>query len=130
MTLWSYSNNREWKQQVFKVFVQWEVVESSFFPEDQRVPREWAYMRGELVEAPELTDEQVDNIDAMIAFYKVEENQDKLDFDWLVTNENKRNVLRYNIPILDVPYLKVRKNKSQKPKEGSEAATRKGKEKD
>ncbi len=94
------------------------------------MPREWAYMRGELVEAPELTDEQVDNIDAMIAFYKVEENQDKLDFDWLVTNENKRNVLRYNIPILDVPYLKVRKNKYQKPKEGSEAATRKGKEKD
>jgi serine kinase of HPr protein (carbohydrate metabolism regulator) len=84
-------------------------------------------MKAELAEAPELSDEKVDNIDAMVAFSKIEENQDKLDFDKLVTNESMWNILGYNIPILDVPYLKVRKNKSQKPNEGSEVATRKGK---
>jgi hypothetical protein len=36
----TYSNNKEWKQQVFRVSGQWERAESSFFLEDQRVPWE------------------------------------------------------------------------------------------
>jgi hypothetical protein len=59
----------------------------------------------------------------MITFSKVKANEDKLDFDWLVTNKNMRNILRYNIPISDVPYLKVRKGKSQKPTDNSEVST-------
>jgi hypothetical protein len=31
---WSYSSNRDWKKQVFRVSGQWEGAESSFFPED------------------------------------------------------------------------------------------------
>jgi hypothetical protein len=62
-------------------------------------------------EAPELTDEETDNVDTMIAFSKDESNEDKLDFDYLVTDENMRNILDYNIPISDLPYLKVRKSK-------------------
>jgi len=65
----------------------------------------------------------------MITFSKAESNEDKLDFDYLVTNENMRNILGYNIPISDLPYLKVRKSMPQKPKENSEAVSRKGKEK-
>jgi hypothetical protein len=50
-------------------------------------------MKAELAEALELSDEKIDNIDAMIAFSKIEENQDKLDFDKLVTNESMWNIL-------------------------------------
>jgi len=71
-------------------------------------------------EAPELTDEQADNVDAMLAFAKAtpaKEASMVLDFDHLVTNENMRNILDYDIPIFDLPFLKVGKGKSQKPKE-------------
>ncbi len=108
---WRYSNNKEWKEQVFRVSGHWERVESSLFPGHQRVPREWACMRPKAAEAPELTDEETDNVDTMIAFSKDESNEDKLDFDYLVTDENMRNILGYNIPISDLPYLKVRKSK-------------------
>jgi hypothetical protein len=108
---WRYSNNKEWKEQVFRVFGQWERVESSLFPDHQRVLWEWARMRPEAAKAPKLTDEETDNVDMMIAFSKAESNEDKLDFDYLVTNENMWNILGYNIPISDLPYLKVRKSK-------------------
>jgi hypothetical protein len=86
---WRYSNNKEWKEQIFRVSGQWERVGSSM-SSDQRVPREWARMRVGAVEAPELIDEQVDNVDAMLAFVKAtptEEASVVLDFDHLVTNE-------------------------------------------
>jgi hypothetical protein len=89
-------------------------------------------MRVGAAEAPELTDEQADNVDAMLAFEKAtpaEKAPVVLDFDHLVTNENMRNILGYDIPISDLPFLKVRKGKSQKPKEDPVLATRKGKEK-
>jgi hypothetical protein len=126
---WSYSNDIEWKQQVFGVSDQWERAELSFFAEDQRVPREWVCIRAELADPLQLTNEQTDNVNTMITFSKVKTNEDRLDFDKLVTNENMQNVLDYNIPMSNVPFLKVRKNKSQKLKEGSEVATRKSKEK-
>jgi hypothetical protein len=106
---WRYSNNREWKEQIFRVSSQWERAESST-SSDQRVPRDWARMRVGAAEAPELTDEQVDNVDTMLAFAKAtpaEEASVVLDFDHLVTNENMRNILGY-----DMPVLKVRKGKS------------------
>jgi hypothetical protein len=89
-------------------------------------------MRVRAAKAPELTDEQVDNVDAMLAFTKAtpaEEASVVLDFDHLVTNENMRNILGYDIPISDLPFLKVRKGKSQKPKEDPVPATWKSKEK-
>jgi hypothetical protein len=128
---WRYSNNKEWKEQIFRVSGQWERVESST-SSDQKVPRDWARMRVGAVEAPELTDEQVDNVDAMLAFAKAtpaEEASVVLDFNHLVTNENMRNILGYDISIFDLPFLKVRKGKSQKPKKDPVLATRKGKEK-
>lgn len=69
-------------------------------------------MRVGVAKAPVLNDEQIDNVDAMLAFLKVESNEEALDFDHLVTNENMQNILGYNIPVSDIPYLKVRKNKS------------------
>lgn len=67
---WRYSNNKEWKEQIFRVSGQWERAELSLFPKDQRVPRDWARMRVGVAEAPELNDEQADNVDAMVAFLK------------------------------------------------------------
>jgi hypothetical protein len=87
---WRYSNNKEWKEQIFRVSGQWERAEPSTFP-DQRVPRDWARMRVGAAEAPKLNDEQTDNVDAMLAFAKampIEEASVALDFDHLVTNEN------------------------------------------
>lgn len=89
-------------------------------------------MRVRAADAPELTDEQVDNVDAMLAFAKATptiEVPEVPDFYHLVTNENMRNILGYDIPISDLPFLKVRKGKSQKPKEDPVPATQKGKEK-
>jgi hypothetical protein len=89
-------------------------------------------MRVGAAETPELTNEQVDNVDAMLAFTKAmpaEEASVVLDFDQFVTNENIRNILGCDIPIFDLPFLKVRKGISQKPKEYPLPATRKGKEK-
>jgi hypothetical protein len=122
---WRYSNNKEWKEQIFRVSGQWETVESST-SQDRRVPREWR-MRVGAAEAPELTNEQADNVYAMLAFAKatsVEEAPMVLDFDHLVTNENMRNILGCDIPISDPPLLKVRKGKSQKPKEDFVSAAR------
>lgn len=51
-----------------------------------------------------------------------------LDFDHLVTNENMWSILGYNILVSDLHFLKVRRIKSQKPKENPEHATWKGKE--
>jgi hypothetical protein len=68
----------------------------------------------------------------MLAFAKAtpaEEASIVLDFDHLVTNENMRNILGYDIPISNLSFLKVRKGKSQKPKEDPVPATQKGKEK-
>lgn len=129
---WRYSNNKECKEQIFKVSGQWESAELSLFLEDQRVLLDWALMRVRATEAPELNDEQADNVDAMVAFLKALSEEEVfvvLDFDHLVTNENIRNIFGYNIPVFDLPFLKVRKNKSQKPRENLEPATRKGKEK-
>jgi hypothetical protein len=128
---WRYSNNKEWKEQIFIVSGQWERVETSTSL-DQRVPRHWARMRVGATEAPELTDEQAGNVEAMLAFAKAtpaEEASVVLDFNHLMTNENMRNILGYDIPISDLPFLKVRKGKSQKPNEDPVPATQKGKEK-
>jgi hypothetical protein len=83
-------------------------------------------------EAPELNDEQVDNVDAILAFVKatsVEDAKVVLNFDHLITNENMRNILGYKIPISDLPFLKDRKGKAQKPREDPTPTTLKGKEK-
>lgn len=127
----THSNNKEWNEQIFRVSGQWERAESST-SSDQRVPREWARIKVGATETPELTDEQVHNVDTMLAFAKATPTEEALvvlDFDHLVTNENMQNILDYNIPISDLPFLKVRKGKSQKPKEDPVPATRKGKKK-
>jgi hypothetical protein len=109
---WRYSNNKEWKEQTFRVSGQWEKLEQLLFPENQRVSRDWARMRIGASEAPDLNDEQVDNVDAILAFVKPTSAEDAkvvLDFNHLVTNENMRNILGYEIPIFDLPFLKERK---------------------
>lgn len=35
---WRYSNNKDWKEQTFRVSGQWEQPEQLFFPEYQKVP--------------------------------------------------------------------------------------------
>jgi hypothetical protein len=52
-----------------------------------------------------------------------------LDFDHLVTNKNMRNILGYEILIFDLPFLKERKGKAQKPREAPTPTTLKDKEK-
>jgi hypothetical protein len=89
-------------------------------------------MRVGASEAPDLNDEQVDNVDTILAFVKatsVEDAKVVLDFDHLVTNENMRNMLGYEIPISDLPFLKERKGKAQKPREDPAPTILKGKEK-
>lgn len=129
---WRYSNNREWKEQTFRVSGQWKKPEQLLLPENQRVPREWGRMRVGASEAPDLNDEQVDNVDTILAFVKATSAEDAkvvLDFNHLVTNENMRNMLGYEIPIFDLPFLKERKGKTQKPRKDPAPTILKGKEK-
>jgi hypothetical protein len=93
------------------------------------VPRTWAHMRAELAEALRLTDQQEENVDIMIDSSMKGINAPKLNFDCIVTNENIKIIIGYNNPASDVPFVKVRKSKTQKSKDGSEVATPKGKEK-
>jgi hypothetical protein len=129
---WRYSNKKEWKEQTFRVSSQWEKPKQLLFLEYQRVPRDWARMRVGASEAPDLNDEQVDNVDSILAFVKATSAEDAkvvLDFNHLVTNKNMRNILGYEIPISNLPFLKERKGKAQKSREDPTPTTLKGKEK-
>jgi hypothetical protein len=116
----SYSNNRGWRSDFFRISGDWESVAP--LPADQRVSRVWNPIQVDLREAPALNATGKRRVAAMLLFSQTPGNDRKIDYDNIVTEENMRKVLGYQIPTEKVWY--DRKGK-QKPKrsEGGAAGT-------
>lgn len=102
----TYSNNKYWRQQTFRVSGRWEFTNFETLPEDQRVPKEWAPMFRDLREPPELEALERRKVDTMLHFSREWRNFDQINFDNIVTDTNMRNILGYQISENKAPYEK------------------------
>jgi hypothetical protein len=88
--------------------------------DDRRIPREWRPIQIDLREPPALNATGKRRVATMLTFPQTPTNVLKIDYDNIVTDENMRKVLKYQIPIGKVWY--DRKGKTMVKKFGSEAA--------
>jgi hypothetical protein len=114
----SYSNNRGWRSEFFSVSGEWE----SAVPmvDDRRIPREWRPIQIDLREPLALNATGRRRVATMLTFSQMPTNVLKIDYDNIVTDENMRKVLKYQIPTGKVWY--DQKGKTMVKKSGSEAA--------
>jgi hypothetical protein len=110
-----YSNNKDWEKQVFRVSGEWECPKSMKIAESQRISREWRALDGNLMNPPEISDAEREEVARMIDFcnnhHKVEN-----DFDVIVTDKSLNDHLGYKIPENKVPLTKTGKPKFTKSK--------------
>jgi hypothetical protein len=114
----SYSNNRGWRSEFFRVSGEWE--STTPLAENQRMSREWRPIQIDLREPPALNATGRRRVATMLTFSQMPTNVLKIDYDNIVTDENMRKVLKYQIPTGKVWY--DRKGKTMVRKYGSEAA--------
>jgi hypothetical protein len=110
-----YSNNKDWEKQVFRVSGEWECPRSMKIAESQRIRWEWRDLDGNLVNPPEISDAEQEEVTRMIDFcnrhHKVEN-----DFDVIVTVKSLNDHLGYKIPENKVPLTRAGKPKFTKSK--------------
>jgi hypothetical protein len=116
----SYSNNRGWRSDFFRVSGDWESVAP--LPSDQRISRVWSPIRVDLRDAPALNATGKRRVAAMLLFSQTPGNDTKIDYDNIVTDENMRKVFGYQIPTEKVWYDRKGKQKLKK-SEGEAAGT-------
>jgi len=95
------TNNKFWEQQFFRVSGEWECPEGTLLPENHRMPRTWQFLRSDRSETPSLSisdQEDVKKISDWSTVRVKAEKFEEVDFDNLVTEENLRQFLGYNIP--------------------------------
>jgi hypothetical protein len=95
------TNNKFWEQQFFRVSGEWECSEGTLLPENRRMPRTWQLLRPNRSETPSLSmsdQEDVKKISDWSAVRVKAEKFEEVDFDNLLTEENLRQFLGYNIP--------------------------------
>jgi hypothetical protein len=95
------TNNKFWEQQFFRVSREWECPECTFLAENRRMSRTWKLLQPDRSEPPSLSisdREDVMKIRNWSAVRVKAEKFDEVDFDNLVTEENLRQFLGYNIP--------------------------------
>jgi len=114
----SYSNHRGWRYEFFRVSGEWE--SATPLAENQRMSREWRPIQIDLREPPALNATGRRRVATMLTFSQTPTNVLKIDYDNIVTDENMRKVLKYEIPTGKVWY--DRKGKTMVRKSGSEAA--------
>lgn len=114
----SYSNNRGWRSEFFRVSGEWE--SATPLAENQRMSREWRPIQIDLREPPALNATRRRRVATMLTFSQTPTNVLKIDYDNIVTDENMRKALKYEIPTGKVLY--DRKGKTMVRKSGSEAA--------
>jgi hypothetical protein len=114
----SYSNNRGWRSEFFRVSSEWE--SAGPVADDRRIPQEWRPIQIDLREPLALNATGRRRVATMLTFSQTLTNVLKIDYDNIVTDENIRKVLKYNIPTSKVWY--DRKGKNMVRKSGSEAA--------
>jgi hypothetical protein len=110
-----YSNNKDWEKQVSRVSGEWECPKSMKIAESQRISWEWRALDGNLVNPPEISDAEQEEVTRMIDFcnrhHKVEN-----DFDVIVTVKSLNDHLGYKIPENKVPLTRAGKPKFMKSK--------------
>jgi hypothetical protein len=114
----SYSNNRGWRSEFFRVSGEWE--SAGPVTDDRRIPREWRPIQIDLREPSALNATGRRRVATMLTFSQTPTNVLKIDYDNIVTDENMRKVLKYNIPTGKFWY--DRKGKTMVRKFGSEVA--------
>jgi hypothetical protein len=95
------TNNKFWEQQFFRVSGEWECPEGTLLPENRKMPRTWQLLWPDRSETPSLNisdQEDVKKINDWSAVRVKAEKFEEVDFDNLVTEENLRQFLGYNIP--------------------------------
>jgi hypothetical protein len=95
------TNNKFWEQLFFRVSGEWECPEGTPLPENRRMSRTWQLLRPNLSDIPPLNisdQEDVKKISEWSAIRVKAEKFEEVDFDNLVTKENLRQLLGYNIP--------------------------------
>jgi hypothetical protein len=113
----SYSNNRGWRSEFFRVSGEWE--SATPLAENQRMSREWRPIQIDLREPLALNATGRRRVATMLTFSQTSTNVLKIDYDNIVTDENMRKVLKYQIPTGKVWY--DWKGKTMVRKSGSEA---------
>jgi hypothetical protein len=95
------TNNKFWEQQFFRVSGEWECPEGTLFPKNRRMPQTWQLLRPDRSETPSISiydREDVKKRSDWSAIRVKAEKFEEVDFDNLVTEENLRQFLGYNIP--------------------------------
>jgi hypothetical protein len=109
----TYSNNRGWRSEFFRVSGEWE--SATPLAEDQRMSREWRPIQIDLREAPALNAIGRRRVATMLTFSQTPANVLKIDYDNIVTDKNMRSVLKYQIPFGKVWYDRKGKPRREKP---------------
>jgi hypothetical protein len=95
------TNNKFCEQQFFQVFGEWECPKGTILPENRRMSRTWQLLRPDRSEPPSISifdREDVMKISDWSAVRVKAEKFKEVEFDNLVTEENLRQFLGYNIP--------------------------------
>jgi hypothetical protein len=95
------TNNKFWEMQFFRVSGEWECPEGTLLPEGRMMSRTWQLLRPDRSDPPSLTVselEDVKRISGWSASRVKAEKFEEVDFINLVTEENLRQFLGYDIP--------------------------------
>jgi hypothetical protein len=95
------TNNKFWEMQFFRVSGEWECPVGTLLPEDRRMPRTWQLLHPDRSDPPSLSVPDladVKEISGWSAARVKAEKFEEVNFDSLVTEENLREFLGYNIP--------------------------------
>jgi hypothetical protein len=97
-----YSNNKYWKEQIFRVSGDWECPHGVALPKDQMVPREWRPLVDDFRILPSLSVVQKEEVKDMLLYSQdpinwIDEDMAGIDFDHTVTNDALREHLEYHI---------------------------------
>jgi hypothetical protein len=95
------TNNKFWEQQFFRVSGEWECPEGTLFPENRRMSRTWQLLRLDRSETLSISISDREDVMKISNWYAIRVKAEKfkeVDFDNLVTEENLRRFLGYNIP--------------------------------
>jgi len=95
------TNNKFWEQQFFRVSGEWECPEGTLLPENRRMSRTWQLLRPDRSETPSISISDRDDVKKICDWSALRvkaEKFEEVDFDNLVTEENLRQYLGYQIP--------------------------------
>jgi hypothetical protein len=95
------TNNKFWEMQFFRVSEVWECPEGTLLPEDRMMPRTWQLLRPDRSDPPSLSASEMEDVKKISGWSAARVKADKfeeVDFDNLVTEENLRQFLGYDIP--------------------------------